>query len=60
MPFILTGAMDDWPMLQTWRGDYKAKMKHLGKIFEREVTDFYPYNMLTQGTSPYLLRFGAA
>lgn len=57
-PFILEGAMADWPMLKTWPVEWKEK---LVALYPRAVTDFYPHNMLsTERQSPYLTRLPKA
>jgi hypothetical protein len=64
-PFILTGAMDDWPGPKKWKIQMKGKKgigkktPYLAKMFKKSVTDMYPYNMLKSGTHPFLYRFGA-
>jgi len=50
-PFILTGAMDDWPALERWK-----EGNRLSSLFPKAVCDYYPYNML-EDTHPYLIRF---
>lgn len=59
-PYILTGAIDDWPALRKWhisKEAVDAGTDYLSNLFPEAVTDLYPYNMLEQGTHPYLSRF---
>jgi hypothetical protein len=57
MPFILTGAMDDWPALKKWKLKKSVSENYLTELFPHYVSDFYPYNMLQQGQHPHLIRF---
>lgn len=53
-PFILTDAAKDWGILQTWADTWE---EDLAELFPDAVTDFYPYNMLSESRqSPYLTR----
>lgn len=53
-PFILTDGMEGWNMLETWKDDWEEE---LAELFPEAVTDFYPYNMLSEERqSPYLTR----
>jgi hypothetical protein len=56
-PFILTGAMDGWPALEKWMIGTEQS-SYLENLFPREVAEYYPYNMLEQGSKPFLFRFG--
>lgn len=54
--FILTEAMVGWPALEKWPV-LTSQGTYLTSHFPDEVCDFYPYNMLQQGTHPFLIRF---
>jgi hypothetical protein len=63
-PFVLTGAMDDWPAFDKWSVDLERqqgnlRQSYLAQTFPKAVCDFYPYNMLEQGTHPFLIRLGS-
>ena len=46
-PFILTGAMEDFKMIERFQD-----LEYLGRMFPNAVTDFYPYNMVRPPPSP--------
>jgi len=50
-PYIVVGAMDDWPALQKW------DVKYLAKQIPNEWVDYYPENMYNLGNKPYLLPY---
>jgi hypothetical protein len=53
-PFILTDGMKDWTIHKTWNMTWEDD---LADLFPNAVTDFYPYNMLSEERqSPYLTR----
>ena len=55
-PFILVGATESWQAMEKWK-----TLSYLGDIMPKEVTDFYPYNMLSMDRqNPYLTRLGRA
>jgi hypothetical protein len=55
-PFILVGAMESWEAMEKWK-----TLSYLGDIMPKEVTDFYPHNMLSMDRqNPYLTRLGRA
>lgn len=55
-PFILVGATESWEAMEKWK-----TLSYLGDIMPKEVTDFYPYNMLSMDRqNPYLTRLGRA
>jgi len=58
-PFIFTDGMDEWKMTENFRGS--GWSENLSKLFPKAVTDFYPYNMLSEERqSPYLTRLPKA
>jgi hypothetical protein len=56
LPFILSGAMDNWLAPQRW-GDPAYLPSLLG---DEAVAEFYPYNMLAKNQAPALLRLAKA
>eukprot|EP01006_Ploeotia_vitrea_P049971 TRINITY_DN67398_c11_g3_i2.p2 TRINITY_DN67398_c11_g3~~TRINITY_DN67398_c11_g3_i2.p2 ORF type:complete len:569 (+),score=335.79 TRINITY_DN67398_c11_g3_i2:3-1709(+) len=48
-PFVLEGAMDDWPLDTMWQ------MSDLASRFPDSITDFYPHNMDRANSHPYLV-----
>jgi hypothetical protein len=63
-PFILTGALDQFPAMQKWPipSEFMNRSKswqdpYLAQLFPRNVADFYPYNMLISESRPTLFRF---
>ena len=46
-PFILTGAMEDFKMIERFQD-----LEYLARMFPDAVTDFYPYNMVRPPPSP--------
>ena len=61
-PFILTGAMENWPALKKWPVHRRKNKEHafFRKHFGTEVVDYYPYNMIKPGSNPYLMTMEAA
>jgi hypothetical protein len=53
-PFILTGAMTDWPLEKQWRE------AELSARFPDAIVDFYPHNMDRSDAHPYLVPFADA
>jgi len=53
-PFLLTGAMDNWPANGKWGKDY------LIKTFPDSIVDFYPHNMDKVDTHPFLTKMSVA
>jgi len=57
-PFILTDGMTKWPLLKSWPAEWRTVFSEL---FPNAVTDFYPYNMLSETRQhPYLTRLPKA
>ena len=55
-PFILVGATESWKAMEKWK-----TLSYLGDMMPKEVTDFYPHNMLSMDRqNPYLTRLGRA
>ena len=63
-PFVLRGAMEGWAAVEEAGrddGEAWAWLEKLATRYPRAVTDFYPYNMLSnQRQSPYLTRLKRA
>ena len=58
VPFILTGGLEGWKALEEWPETWQT---YLPSLFPNSVTDFYPYNMLSNNRhSPYLTRLPRA
>eukprot|EP00940_MAST-03C_sp_MAST-3C-sp2_P003554 g3554.t1 len=54
-PFVISGGMNRWPAMDVWRDGH-----YLAKTWPREVTDYFPFNMLdTKSKALYLFRLEA-
>eukprot|EP00164_Ancoracysta_twista_P001996 GFYU01002633.1.p1 GENE.GFYU01002633.1~~GFYU01002633.1.p1 ORF type:complete len:396 (+),score=66.22 GFYU01002633.1:102-1289(+) len=49
-PFVLLGALGNWPNIDFWNADYYMDM------WGEQVMDWYPHNMPFRGVHPYLTK----
>ena len=50
-PFVLSGAIDEWPALTKWK-DLKHFSEH--SVFKDSTVDWYPFNLAKADRKPWL------